>query len=45
VVFDKLKEFEKYLVRDRAEDWNLDHILKIPQAYETFTTGPTSRRF
>jgi hypothetical protein len=45
VVFDRLKEFEKYLARGHAEDWNLDHIRKMLQAYEAFTTGLTSRRF
>jgi hypothetical protein len=45
VLFERLKEFEKYLARDQVEDWNLDHILKMPHASEAFSPGPTSRRF
>jgi hypothetical protein len=45
VLFEGLKEFEKYLARDQAEDWNLDHILTMLPLYEAFSTEPTSRRF
>jgi hypothetical protein len=31
VLFESLKEFEKYLARDQGEDRNLDHVLKTPR--------------
>jgi hypothetical protein len=45
MLFERLKEFEKYLARDQVEDRNLDPILKILGAYEASSTGRIRRRF